>query len=88
MKFLEQITDDLKVNVEFAKNQEEYQNLPAHKFDNGLVCCCLELDKDELEEIIKTGKVYISFLTFNQPLQPFFITGSQELFKENINFYK
>ncbi|MEA4821904.1 MAG: hypothetical protein VB122_06760 [Erysipelotrichales bacterium] len=87
MKPLAQITDDLKANVKFAENQNEYPTLPAHVFPNGVVACTLELTDEEIEEIVKTKKVYLSMLTFNKPLQPFFVTGQQETFKDYLNIY-
>lgn len=42
MKPVEQITDDIKANVEFAKNQDEYLTLPAHLFPDGMVCVGIE----------------------------------------------
>lgn len=88
MKILKNITDDLTANVVIAENQDEYVSLPAHVFPNGMVCCCLELSKEEIEEIARTGKIYVSHLTFNTSLQPFFVTGSQDLFKSHIKEYQ
>ncbi|MEG0368249.1 MAG: hypothetical protein RR585_15500, partial [Coprobacillus sp.] len=79
--------NDLTANVKFAENQEEYLTLPAHVYQNGLVACALELTDEEIGEIVKTKKVYLSMLTFNQPLQPFFVTGQQETFKDHLNIY-
>lgn len=87
MKILEQVTDELQANVIIAEKQDEYTSLPAHVFPNGLVCCCIELSKEELEEVKNTGKVYVSHLTFKGPLQPFFVTTKQDLFKEHIELY-
>lgn len=87
MKPLEQITDELQANVKFAENQEEYLTLTVYVFRNGVVACALELTNKEIEEIVKTKKVYLSMLSFNQPLQPFFVTGQQEVFKEYLNIY-
>lgn len=89
MKPLYQITDDLKANVEIAKDQEEYETLPAHLFEKyGQVCCAIELDKDEWESVVEEGKIYLSFFTFGAPLNPFYITTDQETFKEFINQYQ
>ena len=88
MKILGNVTDELEANVVVAKDQEQYVPLPAHIFPDGMVCCCLELSDEELKEIAATGKLYVSHLTFNTPLQPFFVTGKQETFKEHINQYQ
>lgn len=57
-------------NVTFAKDQPEYQPLPAFKDEKGNVTTCWEFTTEELAIIAKTGKLYISISTFNQPLQP------------------
>lgn len=62
-----------EVNVRYAENQEEYETLPAYKQENderGLMVCCFELSPEELTEINKDGKIWLSVLTFNNPLQP------------------
>ncbi|MEG2329270.1 hypothetical protein [Anaerorhabdus sp.] len=68
MKPLEQITDDLKANVKYAEHQDEYLTLPVHKYPNGMLAIALELSDEEIEEIGKTKKLYMSVHTFNQPL--------------------
>lgn len=57
-------------NVVFAEDQPEYQPLPALLMPDGEVITCWQLDAEELEEITRTGKIYLSQLTFNTPLQP------------------
>lgn len=57
-------------NIVFAKDQPEYQPLPAMIMPDGQVITCWELTKEEIEQISSTGKLYLSQLTFNQPLQP------------------
>lgn len=73
-------------NVVFAKDQPEYQPLPAHKALNdtrGTVVSCWELSPEEIELINQTGKVYVSQLTFNQPLQPLFVAVDKyEIFEK------
>lgn len=54
----------------YAKDQPEYQPLPALKTDDGLVVTCWELTDEEVEQVVKNKKFYFSQLTFNQPLQP------------------
>jgi hypothetical protein len=59
-------------NVVFAKDQPEYQPLPAMKVlgPQGEVISCWELTDEELEVIVKTKRIYLSQWTFNNPLQP------------------
>ena len=62
-------------NTVFAENQEEYQNLPAfNDTDHGTVTSCWELSDEEIEILIKTKKLYVRSMTFNNPLQPLFLS--------------
>lgn len=64
-----------EVNVRIAEDQPEYATLPAfYNRDEKSMTFCFELDNEELEQVGKTGKIYIKQLTFNQPMQP--IAGS------------
>lgn len=58
------------VNVVYGKDQPEYQPLPANRASNGTIITCWELSPEEKEEILKTGKLWFSQLTFNKPMQP------------------
>jgi hypothetical protein len=58
-----------EVTVVIAKDQPEYQPLPAH-FDSGVVTCCWELSLRERLRIFFTGKVWHQVMTFGNPLQP------------------
>lgn len=62
-------------NVKIAENQPEYETLPAY-YDKqeGSMTFCFELSDDELEQVGKTGKIWIKQLTFGQPMNP--IAGS------------
>lgn len=57
-------------NVVYAKDQPEYQPLPAMKTKEGEVLTCWELTPEERLQVFNEGKIYINMLTFNQPLQP------------------
>lgn len=52
-----------------AKDQKEYQPLPAY-IDNGFVTYCMELDKDDVKSIKARGKISFRFLNFGGPFQP------------------
>ena len=69
-------------NVVYGDNQEEYVGLPAHKTPDGQVLMCFQLDEDEIEEMRKTGKMWISLLTFNKPLQPICLSSKNIWFAE------
>jgi len=57
-------------NVIFAKDQPEYQPLPALRMPDGEVYTCWEFTDEEIEAVIRTRCIYFKQLTFNQPLQP------------------
>lgn len=69
-------------NVVYAKDQPEYQPLPAFKNDspNGEVISCWKLSFRERIQILFTGKLWVSLMTFNKPLTPsFFTTNKKDL---------
>lgn len=71
-------------NVVFAKDQKEYQPLPALKFEDGTVVTCWKLSWKEVIKLVFTRKVWHAMLTFNKPLQPTLLTvNKEELFKTN-----
>jgi len=57
-------------NVVYAKDQKEYLPLPAHRTKKGEVTSCWKLSLWERLQILFTGKLFLSVLTFNHPLQP------------------
>lgn len=63
-------------NITFAKDQPEYQPLPALKYEsqNGEVVTCWNLSFVERIRLLITGKVWMSLLSFNQALTPSFLT--------------
>ena len=71
-------------NVVYAKDQKEYQPLPALKFEDGTVVTCWVLSWKEVIKLVFTRKVWLSVLTFNKPLQPTLLTVNKgELFTAN-----
>ena len=72
-----------QANVQIAESQEQYNTLPAYvSGENGEVTVCFELDEDELKQVQETGRIWLSFLTFNNPLQPIFGSCLEPYFKE------
>jgi len=61
-------------NIVIAKDQPEYIPLPALVDENGNVVTCWKLSTDEIEKISKTGELWLQVMTFNQPLQPLYLT--------------
>ena len=54
----------------FAKDQPEYQALPAHVSVRGVVTSCWEFTDAELAELLNTKCLWLQQLTFGAPLQP------------------
>lgn len=63
-----------EVNTIYAKDQPEYQPLPVFKDGKGTVVSCWKLTDEEIINIAKNGYIWLSVMTFNQPLQPIFLT--------------
>lgn len=56
-------------NRVFAKNQQEYKELPAF-YEKGIVTSCWQLSWKERFKLLLTGKLWLSIMTFGKPLQP------------------
>jgi hypothetical protein len=56
--------------TEFAKDQSEYQTLPAWVSPEGTVVTRWRMGWRERFRVLLTGDLWLSVLTFNQPLQP------------------
>jgi hypothetical protein len=67
-------------NVVFAKDQPEYQPLPALRIDSptGEVVSCWKLTPKERIKIIFTGRVWLSLMSFNKPLTPSFLAVNRK----------
>ena len=67
-------------NIIFAENQPEYLSLPAFKnnSEEGEVITCWKLTFSERLRILFTGNIWVSFLTFNKPLTPSYLTTKKE----------
>ncbi len=73
-------------NVVFAKDQPEYQPLPAFRNNSpeGEVISCWQLSYRERLKILITGKLWVNLLTFNKPLTPsFFTVNKEDVLKES-----
>lgn len=72
-------------NTIFAKDQPEYTPVYAFKDEQGNVVTCWELSNEDFEKLVETRRIYLSIKTFNNPLQPLFMTAdvSDVLIYEN-----
>lgn len=68
-------------NIVYGANQEEYLNLPVRQYEDGLAISCFKPSLKERLKILFIGKIWISILTFNKPLQPIKVEVDQP-FKE------
>jgi hypothetical protein len=57
-------------NIIFAENQKEYLPLPAHLTKDGIVTCCWKLSFLERIRLLFSGRLFLTTVTFNTPLQP------------------
>ncbi len=58
-------------NVVFAESQPEYLPLPAYRTPDGReVTACWGMSWRERLRVLMTGRVYVTLLTFGQPLTP------------------
>lgn len=64
-------------NVEFAKDQPEYNSLHAFRADNGEVITCWKLSFKERIKVLFSGNIWLSLQTFNKPLTPSFMTTNK-----------
>lgn len=64
-------------NALYGAGQKEYLPLPACKVKSreGLVITCWELSFWERLKVYVTGRIWLSVLTFNSPLQPVLISS-------------
>lgn len=60
--------------VVYAKDQPEYQPLPCIKTPDGAVLTRWSLNEQERRQVAEQGYVYLTVMTFNQPLQPLLMT--------------
>jgi hypothetical protein len=80
-------TDFPGSNITIAKEQPPYYPLPARVFgdEHGTLLTCWELDENELQELLRTRRLYVTILTFNHPLQPIAISADCPVREVNPN---
>lgn len=59
-----------------AKDHAEYLPLPymSLRDERGSLVFCFEGNEQEREQFAKTGKLYVSLMTFGNPIQPIMVT--------------
>ena len=59
-----------RTNTVFAKDQPEYLPLPAYVNSQGKVITCWQLSFWERLRVLFIGELWLSVLTFKNPIQP------------------
>lgn len=67
-------------NIVFAKDQPEYNQLPALKLDSprGEVISCWKLSFKERVKVLFLGRIWLSIMSFNKPLTPTFLSVNRK----------
>lgn len=67
-------------NVEFAKDQDEYNTLPALRIDSpqGEVISCWKVSFKERIKVLFFGRVWLSLMSFNKPLTPSYMSVNRK----------
>jgi hypothetical protein len=67
-------------NTIFAKDQPQYQQLPALLLEGpeGHIISCWKLSFKERIQVLIFGRVWSSLMTFNKPLTPSFLTVNRK----------
>jgi len=69
-----------EVNSRIAEDQEEYVTLPScirTDKPEGHIITCFELTDAEIEELVKTKKLWHVQLAFLQPMQPIMLSTAK-----------
>jgi hypothetical protein len=61
----------------FAKNQPQYQTLPAYKYKDNVIACW-GLSWKERFQIFFGGRVFVSLKMWGKPLTPSYVSASFE----------
>lgn len=61
-------------NCTYAKNQDQYGNLPAFLSNDGVVVSCWKLSFTERLRLLFRGRLWLGLLSFNIPLTPSYMT--------------
>lgn len=67
-------------NAVCTESQSEYLPLPVFKESNGCVTSCWKMSFKERILALFSGKIWVSSLTFNSPLQPLIVWAKKPKF--------
>ena len=76
-----------EVNIEFAKDQPEYNTLPAYRDQGqqGEVITCWKLSFKERFRILFGANIWLCLLSFHKPLTPSFMSTKKSDVIETTN---
>lgn len=81
----DKVTDTQGINMEVAKDQEEYNTIPANYAD-GVMAFAFELTEEDIDKIKKNKRIYISLLTFGRAMNPINVAVDPVDFDENCKY--
>ena len=76
------VSKNLPITHMIAEHQEEYITLPAN-INSGIVAFAFKLKLKDIIKVILKRRVYVSLVTFKQPMQPIHINVSEKDFELN-----
>jgi len=81
----DKVTDTQEINIEVAKDQEEYNTIPAN-YAGGVMAFAFELTEEDIEKIKKNKRIYVSLLTFGTAMNPINVAVDPIEFDENCKY--
>lgn len=79
------VSENMDVNHVFGEGQDEYLDLPGHyNFNTGQFSFAMTLDEEQIEEIVKNKRIYVTTLTFHKEFMPMRIDTNEEHFEEAV----
>ena len=81
----DKVTDTQAINIEVAKDQEQYETLPAN-YESGVMAFAFEVTEEDLEKIKKNKRIYVSLLTFGKQMNPINVAVDPEDFDESCKY--
>ena len=68
----------------YAEHQQEYLPLPAHRTADGIATACWSMSWYERLRVLLFGRIWMSIITFNHPIQPQLLSVGKPDFVRNL----
>lgn len=62
-----------------AEHQDEYQNLPSIRLDDGSILSRWKLTDEERQTVAETGDIYLVMQTFGKPVTPVMLLAEKPM---------